>query len=183
MCVVDLQVVSSKVSVGQGCLLQVDKVLTPANPHDGRASVEPGKLGESFFFDGIHPSDFGHQAIADLLYELTWQGVTKVTEARDAAAEKEVQRKSAELVQGSAGAGTGELDMLSGRKGQQRGLLGQPEGSGMASDGKQEQQQQQQGEEEEEEDVPPPMVPGNPDVSASMCYIQVSLAACGSTTG
>ncbi len=39
---------------------QVDKLITPDK--EGRASPDPGKIGESFYKDAVHPADFGHQA-------------------------------------------------------------------------------------------------------------------------
>lgn len=81
------------------CSAQVDKVLIPSNPWDGLASPEGGKPGESFYFDAVHPTDFGHNALAELVLELVWQAVTKVTNDRLRAKQGEGQQER-QLVEG-----------------------------------------------------------------------------------
>jgi hypothetical protein len=167
--------------------LQVDKVIMPSKPHNGRAAAEPGVVGKSFYVDAIHPTDFGHRALADLLFEITWQGVVKVTRERVMAAEK-LGRQQLAMGTAMEAVELGE-EGAEGRKdaGRQRGLLLSPTKGRGAAEREQQREQNAAGqegytnsekEEEEEgedyeEDLPPPMVPGTVDVSASTCFMQV----------
>jgi hypothetical protein len=148
--------------------LQVDKVIIPSN-HVGRVAAEPGVAGESFYVDGVHPTDFGHHALADMLFELTWQGVVKVTRDRDMVQENGSREAAAARVEAEeVEPGDHEEGAEEDRDvGLRRLLAARPGGT------KQQQQQQQQQQLQGEEDLPPPMVPGTVDVSASTCFMQV----------
>ncbi|GAB4813470.1 hypothetical protein N2152v2_000516 [Parachlorella kessleri] len=137
---------------------KVDKLITPDT--EGRASPDPGKIGESFYKDAVHPADFGHQAsergaavsclsgslvvaMADLLMELTWQGVTKLTR------QAEAQAVDAQQAASAAAAAA-----------QQPGVAARRRVVSIDAAA------------EEEEGIPPHMIRGNTDDPASACYLQ-----------
>ncbi|KAI3436557.1 hypothetical protein D9Q98_005973 [Chlorella vulgaris] len=150
--------------------------------------AQPGTEGDYFYYDKVHPSDVGHQVMAELLAGVMMQAVQNVASASASAAAAATipagMPVAANLLGGSSSSSSSDGSSSDGSSSSSGGSSSDGSSLRLGSQPKSNDEQASGVEGGSEQAAPelmllPPMIPGNADVPTTVCAIQERLKPLG----